>query len=462
MSGYKRATITISEQEYRRLHQADMKRKFGGLTRTKAKEAGQTADLANTVRQIENRQRQLEQSLSDLNEGFNQLDAEVIQDILTQNALCYESLAAIIEETASDANDSLAILSQRFTEEMQREREQYRHGLHSLVQRLDSYGEKEQVKETLARQWLRQSVGLADFIQEQFEHERFLPGKLARVLRSLDFAQNNLAQGFLESGLQISQQAFLDLSELHLELEQRVMEWQSEYERTCSAIRQVLAELELNAKVNALGLQGEELAEQVDLAYWTNGKYHQLIGKCRQFLEILAQDHQSISTAELTSLYAEILPVITESFESIVYEARLNALNSQLRMNIAETALRALETHGFKLSEAGYVREDMRAPFKAHLDNPDGSRVMIEVLPTDKSKQELTNELIVITNHPHLKTEQEARMQWDELCRSLNQYNLNVSRPEIRAMPPPTLQEPAQHPPLLNEQLIRPEKQNHV
>lgn len=444
MSGYKRATVTITEAEYRRLHQADMKRRFREHTKTKTKDSAQNADLINTLQQMENRQRQLEQAFGDLDQDFDRIDDEMLQEILQQNALCYGSLATVIEETASDANASLALLSEHFTQEMQREREQYHHHLQSLVQRLESNEQRDHAKAQLARQWLRQSVVLADFIGEQFEHERFLPGRLSKLLRSLKFAQDNLAQGFPEASLQISQQAFLELSDLHFELEQRLLEWQTQYEKTYHTISQILADLELNARVNALGLQGEELTDQVDLDYWTDGKYRHLLEVCRKLMTRFVQDQQHLSTEELTRMQAELFPVVMERFESIIYEARLNALNSQLRMNIAERALVALENHGFKLNESGYINKDMRAPFMAQLDNSDGSRVTVQVLPTDQTTQELANELVVVTNHPYLKTEHEARLQWEELCRTLHQYDLNVSRPEVRPAPPLTKSDPDQ------------------
>ena len=462
MSGYKRATVTISEQEYRRLHEADMKRRFRGHTKITAENSGQTADLTNTLRQMENRQRQLEESFSALDQNFDRDGAEAMQEILMQNALCYESLATIMEETTSNTSDSLSLLSQRFTEEMEREREQYRDHLQSLVQRLDTYEHREQVKTEVARQWLRQSVVLADFIQEQFNHERFLPGRLSKIHRSLNFAQNNLAQGFLESSLQASQQAFLELSELHFELEQCVVEWQTEFEKAHRAIDQILTDLKLNARVNALGLQGEELTEQVDLEYWTEGKYRQLFDVCRKVMTRLGQDQQHLSTEELRRVNTELFPFITERFESIVYEARFNALNSQLRMNIAERALQALEIHGFRLNESGYANKDMRARFTADLENSDGSRVSIQVLPKDQSTQELSNELVVITNHPYLKTEQEARLQWEELRQTLNQHNLNVSRPEVRSMPPRSIPDQIEGSPFINQPPLRAERKKDV
>jgi len=460
MSGYKRATVTISEQEYRRLHEADMKRRFRG--HAKGKNSGQPADFTNTLQQMENRQRQLEQAFSDLDQSFDRSGAEALQEILMQNARCYESLAAIMEETTSNTSDSLAFISQRFTEEMHREQEQYRNHLQSLVQRLDTYEQSEQVKAEAARQWLRQSVVLVDFIQQQFDHERFLPGRVSKILRTLNFAQNNLAQGFLESSLQVSQRAFLELSELHFELEQCIVEWQTEYEKAHHAINQILTDLELNSMVNALGLQGEELTEQVDLDFWTEGKYRQLLDICRKVMTRLGQDQEHISTEELRRIHTELFPIITERFESIIYDARLNALNSQLRMNIAERALQALEIHGFRLHESGYANKDMRARFMADLENSDGSRVSIQVLPQDPSTQVLTNELVVITNHPYLKTEQEARLQWEELRLALNQYNLNVSRPEVRSTPPRSMPDHIESAPLINQQLLRAERKKDV
>jgi hypothetical protein len=461
MSGYKRATVTISEEEYRRLHQADMERRFKGTSK-KVKVSRQSTELNNAVQEMENRQRQLEQVLLDLNEDFNGAGASMMQELLAQNAQSYENLAAMIEETNSNTNISFGILSQRFAEELQREREQYQQQLQSLLRRVATYEQAEQSKAQAARRWLRQCVALTDHLQERFDHERFVPGKLSRLLNSLNLAQNNLAEGFYESSLQTSQQVFLQLFELRFELEQRIMEWQTQYARTQSALSQFVSELEMNSSVNAFGLEGEELTEQVDLNYWSNGKYGELLDKSRQLLRLLSQEQRTISMEELQRTCDEFLPMLVNRFESILYDARLNALNSQLRMNIAESALQALESQGFKLNDAGYANQDMRAAFTVTLVNPDGSQVLVEVLPSRKSNQELTNELVVITQHPYLKTGHEARLQWQELCRTLGQYDLQVSRPEVHATPPLTAVAPAEHSPVLNEPLVSSERHHHV
>jgi hypothetical protein len=368
----------------------------------------------------------------------------------------------LIEEANSNTNLSLSTLSERFTEELQREREQYRDHLQSVIQRLDTYEQREQSKAESARRWLRHSVAFADFIHAQLDHERFLPGRLSRIQGSLHFAQNNLAGGLYEASLQTSQQAFLQLSELHFELEQRILEWATEYEQAYGALRAFIAEMEMNLNVNAFGLDGEELRVPVDLAYWSNGMYQDLLSKCRQLLALMVQEQRSISTAQLRQTYTQTLPRLMEQFESIIYEARLRALNSQLRMNIAERALQALETQGFRLNQSGYVDQDMRGAFAVNLENVDGSQVMIEVLPAEKTKETLTNEIVVTTNHSYLRTEHEARSQWQELCRSLNQYNLQVSRSEVHAAPPIPITNPVQQPAALTEPLLSSKRHHNV
>lgn len=463
MSGYKRATVKISEEEYRRLHQADIERRFKTHSKAQEKASKQVASLGHTFREMETRQRQLEHTLSNLDREFEWIGSEILETVLVQSARYQDSLALVVEETISDTDASLALISQRFTEEMQREREQNHQKLQDLTQRLNAYDQREQSKVEAARQWLGQSAAFADFIQTHYEHERWVPGRLSQILGNLNFAQTNLAQGFYESSMQMSQQAFLQLSDLRLELEQRTLEWQAEYERARNTLTEFVNELEMNSSVNAFGLEGEELPEQVDLAYWTNGRFQELLVKSRQLMGILIHEPQSITVEELRQTYATLLPALREKFESLIYDARLGALNSQLRMNIAERALQALEIHGFRLNQSGYSNEDMRAAFTATLENADGSRVLIEVLPTQKPQQELTNELVVITKHTYLKTEHEARLQWQELCRTLNEFDLSVSRPEIRDTPPPlSATETVEGATRRKEPLIQSQRPHHV
>lgn len=460
MSGYKHATVTISQEEYRRLHEADMKKKFREFANLRSQNPDREREINALVQQLEERQRQLEQAIA-LNsqaQNSNRLDQELMQDMLMRNAIAYQQIAGELEYTQLSTQDSIAMLSENFTRLLQQERFNYQSGLQEVLARQDAYLQNEYIKEEAARQWLERCTGLVDFIQHQYDHERFAPDRLNRILRNLNLGERNLSDGFHEASLQFAQQSFLDLSDLQFELEQSTFLWRTEFEKTYFSILSLFSEINSTDSVNALGLQGEELPNSVDLNYWTKGEYQQLLDHCRQYAEFMNRAQEKLSMGDIERILNQIIPMIRESFESIVYEARLRALNSQLRMNIAETALQALEHHGFKLDEAGYTDSDMRSEFNAHLNCIDGTQVSIQVVPTGRENEELTNELFVITTHPYLKTEHEARLRWEELHQALNQFNLNVSRPEVLQLPAPFSQGQSEYPQALEQKFSRSER----
>ncbi len=439
MSGYKHATVTISREEYQRLHEADMKKRFKEFNRIKSQDSGQDDMVIGLIRQLEERESQLQAVLISTGQGSPHADNGILQNLLEQNAIYYENLVATLGNTSWNMQDSLASVTNALFTEMNAGREDINQALQSLIMDQQYLQNSESMKAEAARQWHSGCMVLTEFIQSQFDHERFSPGRINRILRNLNLAENNYANGFFESSLQTVQQSYLELTDLNAELEQQVLYWQTAFEKTYESINDLVFQMVTNGKVNAVGLQGEDLPTLVDLNYWTNGRFSQLLSHSRQLSANLIQDQCILTLEDLDRVYNQIIPVIRESFESILYDARLSALNSQLRMNIAEKALQALENHGFCLENSGYSGDDMRSQFNAQLASPDGSEVTINVLPTDKSSQELSNEIVVITTHPYLKTDHEARLQWDELSDTLSQYNLSVSRPQIDPNPNPLL-----------------------
>jgi hypothetical protein len=434
MSGYKHATVTISQDEYRRLQAADVKKRFKEFTRiTMSQEAGQNEVVLNLIKEMEAREMQLQNALGSLSQSTFAYDEAILQNLLDQNSIYYEKLASILRQSNAEAHDTFSYLSEEFSQALQAEREQMALGMQSLFERQEFYMGQEYAKEEAAQQWLNRCLVLMDFIQNQFDHQRFAPGRLDRIVRSLSYAESNLANGLTEISIQNSQQSYLELSDLNLDLEQLLLQWQSAFQTTRSAVNGLIIEMEANGRIHGLDLSGSELPDLIDLDFWTGGRYHQLLEHCKDLSAFLDEDRDVLSLEDVGRIYGQVLPAIRESFASMISDARLNALNSQLRMNIAEKALEALEQQGFVLDSAGYSGDDMRAQFNARLACADGSQVTIHVLPDENSDKELANELVMITTSPYLKTEHEARLRWEELSRTLSQYELTVGRPEIHS-----------------------------
>jgi hypothetical protein len=449
MSGYKHATVTISQEEYQRLHETNMKKKFKDFAKVQSKDSGRDETVLNLIQQLEAREMQLEDLLNSTDEPSDIIDGEILQSIAEQNAVSYRQIIQTLRDASLEFHESIDNLSDNFRQELQNDRETNLQYLQNLISAQAYTQNKEYAREQAAEFWLNRCGLLAGFIQSQFDLERFTPGKFEKIIRKLSYAENNLAQGFSESCLQVSQQMFLELTDLNMELEQHYLQWQTLFADTYSSLNEMIAQMNSNEFICALGLKGEELPNSISLEFWTNGRYHQLLDHCQQLSSYMIQDQNILSLDDIQRIYSQILPSIRESFEKIIFDARLNALNSQLRMNIAEKALEALENHGFVLDESGYSNNDMRSQFNAHLECPDGSQVLIQVLPTEETTEALANDLVVITTHPFLKTEHEARLRWEELSQTLNKYNLRVSRPQIldAASSPTTIQMERSHRP---------------
>lgn len=434
MSGYKHATVTISQDEYRRLQEADKRKLFKEYSHIKSENPGQNEVVLALIHELEERERQLQAALSSLSHSSDSSETILLQQLLNQNSDSYERLIENLRISSNETQGAMLEIRTDFFTMMNTEHEAINHTLQSLIAEQSDFQDNEFFKADTAQQWLCGCLTLADFVQTQFDHERFTPGRLNRILRMLNLAEDNLANGFHESSLQASQQMYLELTDLIFELEQYVMLWQTAFEKAYSELNETIFQMVSNGKVQAVGLNGEFLPEFIDVNFWTNGRFLQLVEHARQLSRDLIQDKSILTMEDLERIDKHILPAIRGSFESSIMDARLNALNSQLRMNIAEKALEALENHGYFLDRSGYQNNDMRTQFNAHLACPDGSEVEINVLPNDRSIQELSNDLVVITTHPDMKTEHEARLQWEELSETLRQYNLNVSRPEIRTV----------------------------
>jgi hypothetical protein len=431
MSGYKHATITISRDEYQRLHQAAMQDRFKQFTKSRSFESGRDEVMLGLLQEMEEREKYLRSALASMNQTSSTLDEEFFRTIQEQLSMNYGQMMQMLRNSNEEFHGSLNELAGTIVRQIEYEREENYQNMQAILNQQEAVIGMEYVKEDAAQSWLYHCTVMIDFIQSQFDHDRLTPGRMSKILRNFEMAENNYINGFTEACLQQAQHMYMELTDLNLELEQLILRWQTLFAETLSVVDEMSSQISANSNVPALGLQGEELPNFVNLDFWTNGRYQQLLENTRQLSTYMSQDTSLLTIEDIERIRAEILPGISQSFESIVFDARLNALNSQLRMNIAEKALEALENHGFVLDTSGYTNNDMRSQFNAQLECPDGSQVLIQVLPTEKSAEELSNELVVITTHPYLKSEHEARLHWEELRNTLTQYNLRVGRPEV-------------------------------
>jgi len=70
-----------------------------------------------------------------------------------------------------------------------------------------------------------------------------------------------------------------------------------------------------------------------------------------------------VSSAELIGIIETEIPNIKEEFDTLIYETRLAVIFAQMRINIADIAIQALEKQGFALNECGFEENNMLMPY---------------------------------------------------------------------------------------------------
>jgi len=260
---------------------------------------------------------------------------------------------------------------------------------------------------------------------------------MEKLDRELDLCIQNLNQGMLEAALLNAQQTYSRLSELRSELERKHSEWNVLYQSCLLTARRFYALLANSQKLPALDTDGNELPYQIDVDFWCGRKLSRLAEKTRNVILHLEKNQAILDASALNTLIQADFPALQEELDRLVVDARLAALNSQVRINIADLVVQALEQQGFVLQDAQYNSNDQRKAFSARVQNLEGSEVVIQVMPVpgDAGK----NELQLLSLDKDLRTEHELRQRSQEISRTLNDYGLfvgataateNAGRPE--------------------------------
>jgi hypothetical protein len=218
-----------------------------------------------------------------------------------------------------------------------------------------------------------------------------------------------------------AQQVYSGLSELRLELEKRENEWNTLYQAAWEGVHQLLDIARSSHTCSAHDLDGQELPVPIDIDFWACGELSHAVAEIEELGFQLQVDE--LSSEGLNRILQEDLPAARQAVEDAIYHARLAVLNSQLRINIADLVIEALQKQGYVLQQAEYARDDQRMAYSAKVRNLEGNEIVIQVYPSDAVGK---NELHLVSLDREQRTDHELRQRSLEVTRSLSQHGLKV------------------------------------
>lgn len=280
-------------------------------------------------------------------------------------------------------------LDRKFSQIITEERQAREAGQRLLQKQIDqvfaSIEEEKKYKATLATDLLADVEKIWQGIDRDYQHERFAPGKLADLKRNLDLVRTNIANGVTEAAIATSQEAYLKLADLRIELEQKEQEWQLLYGAALEDLRALITEVQANREIDLNFGQGDEAEHfRMEVDYWTQGQlsdYEKRLGALEQQLK---DGEKTLSSDRLKEIAKEI-EALSPELAVIVDRAAKEILGSQMRVEIADKVVEVLESMGYQMvnaeTDATYEGSDQRQAYVVKVKNIAGDEVVTVIAP---------------------------------------------------------------------------------
>ena len=370
----------------------------------------QTAVLDAEKRQQAVLQRESERLQENLKSGLAQQRSEYLEITRTQRQ---EYNKLIVEQESKFT----ALIE---TERLEREQKQQ-----LLQQQMTELQQTFQDQSQIAQDLLVDVESIWDSIDQNYQHHRFAPGRLEDLKRGLAIARSNIQAGVSQSAIAITQQTYLDLVDLRLELEKKEQEWLLLYNATMSNLGVLLAQVKANQQCKVwVGEDNEAECFSVDVDRWSHGNLSKYEQELKQ-IELQLQQGESTLTIEDVRTISEQIIRLEPELKEITEQAKRAILSSQLRAEIADKVVEVLETLGFEMEnserDAGYEGNDQRASYMVKVKNLAGEEVVSVITPEHEFG---SNSISINTFSPTFIDERATRQNAEAIFEALDQEGI--------------------------------------
>lgn len=255
---------------------------------------------------------------------------------------------------------------------------------------------------------------------EHLPHQKFTPGQLEKVRRNAADARAEVAQRE-QAAMAGAKAAYFDLVDLREEIIRKEQEFNLWHQATLEMARSLFENVQTNRQVSVE--EGEEL---VEVDYWTQGRFSDLEERIKGIKDELENDHEACSLEDIKQRM-EDLKALAEEEQALIKEAVERVISSQLRAEMADVVVEALQKEGFTMLESGYEKEDQRKVYLVKVANNAGTEIVAAVVPNDETN---TNTLSINTRDERFFREELTQARFEDIKRLMEESGLHVGKTE--------------------------------
>ena len=346
----------------------------------------QEQQAARDLAAMRDRQDEIGRQLTQLSEQARQLEAFTAQRIDSATATIMNDARKANRQFSAQTQQMLDQQAQQWEDALKTERAERQRELDALRTKIERDRPSATSTFDSAQRALTDARLLRDAIRSSLPHERFAPGVLGRLSERLTIAEANLESGISEAALAQAQEMFVSLGELREKVALKDAEWRAAHLTAGSAVLILSEQIERNSLITVADEESGTSAE-LDVDFWSDGELAAIKAEAESLAARMDAEVGLPSVAELRHISEESAISLTERLSRTVTTAQARQRASQVRVNVAEIVIDALEetTGYFWDGEAAFIGSDQRAAFYSKLKHLDGSEIVIEVAPGEEN-----------------------------------------------------------------------------
>lgn len=278
----------------------------------------------------------------------------------------------------------------------------------------------------LAKESIDATWAILQSIDKVYDHQKFYPGFVDQLIHEYEIAERNLSSQMPEAAFITAQQIQHKANYLRINLENCIQQTALSESFAIENARRLENSIDQNRFVHAVDLSGNFIDYEIDVDFWSGGQLKSLHDRCIGLIKQLSVRDYDLEISDFERISQTIIPQMEQSLGDIVAKARLSVLMSQVRFNIAEYVVDALQEQGFVAQQEKYIDQDERLPYQVITSNYDGSEVKVFITsgnqPGSYNLQVDSEEAIPITKN-------ELYNRTNTILDSLRSKGLRVSEP---------------------------------
>ena len=424
MSGKKKSLISLSPQENESLHQNIMRRLF--LIKPDPEvEKESNASYKNMVAEIKEQNIAREKSFLKETSRFSQQLAEIEQQtsqrIMESQDQVDILLAENIQKQQSNLVDILDTTLQTYNQNILQTHHVQQQQISRLRRQLTNQNEILLDKIEIVENWLKNTETLLNFIDTQYQHPKFAPGRLDPFFEDLQLAFQNFDQQLYEAALVTAQNVYRRGSDLRIILERDENQWRTFFVLVQCRLDGFIKKME-NEKIIEFKPAESVPSVEFDVDFWSKGEWTALCQTANRFKLQLQTNSNQLTIQDLRQWVIQDIPAMEGELEKIKTTAVDNLVDSQIRTNIADLIMQALGKQGYQLAQAQFLAEDSRQGFEFTAKSISGNAIRVFVNPGPDDENEI--QLEAIDQRP--QTEHFLNRRAAEISQALQKMGLKI------------------------------------